>query len=284
MNQCLTGIIPFSYFLGYQKIAGSTFIRANALANNAPDFKIWEHGHAYDQLIFQKAYWPEMMQLFKGPKILDLCDPDWVHGAVDIKETGSLADAITCSSENLTELIISYFPDKLVYYVPDRFDFKTFPAPRGLHTGKAKNLVWFGFVKNAHETLPPLASVIKKHQLKLTIIADSIYNMADELQELQPAFIKYDQQTAYHHIQNYDVVLNPRSERALFKYKSDNKSTIGWKLGVPVAENANDIERLIHPDERNRAVSKKRAHIDIEYDIAKSVEQYRHIFKQIRKL
>lgn len=278
----LTGIIPFTYIGGLYKASGSTFLRCDGLVANAEDFKVWRHGHKYDNLIFQKAYWKEMMTLFKGPKILDLCDPDWLTGNVDIIATGRLADAITCSSERLTDLVRRYFPHKQVMHVPDRLNFKVFPPGRPPHTGRAGKITWFGFINNAHETLPALASVIRKHDLQLTIISDFPYSQQDEIAGLQPAFIKYAQSTAYHFIRDSDIVLNPKSEKALYKYKSNNKTIISWKLNVPVAETGDDLEMLLDPGERNRQVAEKKDLVENEYNITRSAGQYRELLESIR--
>ena len=279
-----TGIIPFTYLGGLYKRAGSTSLRVDQLVAAAPDFKYWVHGSRYDNLIFQKAYWPEMMKTFNGPKILDVCDPDWFQESLDIVETGNLAHAITCSSEALTQLMRSYFPAKIVECVPDRLDFHLFPPPRGKHQGTAKNVVWFGFIHNAHETLAPLLPALTTYGLRLRIIADKPYSQEDGILELEPEFEHYDPATIYSQLKEADIVLNPRSNRAFYRYKSDNKSVIGWKLGLPVAVSEEDLVRFLNPDKRNEEVQVKRLLVDKGYRIEKSALQYREIISKIREL
>jgi len=281
-NTEMTGIIPFTYFREPMIQAGSTFLRVDRLTANAPDFEKWIHGKKYDNLIFQKAYWIEMMKLFDGPMILDLCDPDWTLAKVDIIEMGNLVHAITCSSKELTNLMQGYFSDKIIEHVPDRIDFSIFPKPKEKHDGKAKNIVWFGYVNNAHETLAQLLPAIKKHDLRLRIIADSPYTQKDEILELQPDFVMYDQNTIYEELKKSDIILNPRSDRAFFRYKSNNKSLIAWKLGLPVAATCQDIDRFINPVERSSDAAEKQILVR-EYGIEKSAEQYRDIIKRIRE-
>jgi len=143
-----TGIIPFTYFGGVQKSVGSTFLRVDCLASSTSDFEKWTHGKKYDNLIFQKTYWKEMMEMFKGPKILDICDPDLIRERLDIVEIGNMVHAITCSSEGLTQLMKNYFPTKIVVHVPDRLNPNEFPQPRSTHEGYAQKVVWFGFIHN----------------------------------------------------------------------------------------------------------------------------------------
>lgn len=274
----ITGIIPFSYIV--KKRSGSSILRAEVLAQCSDDFKIWQHGPQYDALIFQKVYWLEMMQNFKGPKILDLCDPDWVKGDVDIIETGNLVDAITCSSPALTKLLRSYLPEKIIEYVPDRFNFNLFPPPRK-HTRNASKVIWFGFVHNAHETLPTFADALRKHNLELTIISDLPYSQKDSISDLHPRHITYEEYSAYDFIQQGDIVLNPKSTKAFFKYKSNNKDVIAWRLGMPVAQTPADLERLLTPDNRNNEINEKIPLVENEYNITRSANQYREIINQI---
>lgn len=277
-----TGIIPFSIFGSKVKLAGSSFLRAEGLVTNAPDFEIWQHGYQYDNLIFQKTYWKEMMELFKGPKILDLTDPDWLYGTVNIVEVGNMVDAITCSSEKLTQLVKTYFPHKDVVHIPDRLNFNILPEPRQKHEGKAKNVVWFGFIHNAHETLWPMLPTIREHNLILKIIAERPYERQADLEGINTEFIVFQHDTAYHKIKEADIVLNPKSTRAFYKYKSNNKTVTGWKLGVPTAETVEELLRFLDPDERNREVKEKSVVVQNEYNIISSATQYRQLFKKIR--
>jgi len=279
-----TGIIPYTYLKQLHKQPGSTSLRVDQLVATEPDFKYWVHGTRYDNLIFQKSYWSEMMKTFDGPKILDVCDPDWFQESLDIVETGNLAHALTCSSESLTQLVKTYFPDKIVECVPDRLNFALFPPPREKHQGTARNVVWFGFIHNAHETLASLLPVITTYGLKLRIIADEPYTQEDGILAQNPEYIRYESNTVHSRLKEADVVLNPRSNRAFYRYKSDNKSVIGWKLGLPVAVSEEDLVRFLDPDKRNEEVQEKQLLVEREYSIDKSALQYREIISRIRKL
>jgi hypothetical protein len=282
-NIGMTGIIPFTYFGGVQKLVGSTFLRVDCLCKNDSNFEKWVHGKKYDNLIFQKAYWIEMMELFDGPKILDICDPDWIKEQLDIVNICKYVHAITCSSESLTELVKNYFPNKLVVNIPDRLDFSVYPLPREKHALKAKNIVWFGFIHNAHETLEQMLPVIKEYGLNLKIIADRPYSKEDGILALKPEYAFYDPRFVYEQIKEADIVLNPKSDKAFYKYKSNNKSLISWKLGLPVAHTNDELIRFINPDERNKEIAEKQQVIYREYQIQTSLEQYKNIILKIRQ-
>jgi len=246
-----------------------------------PDFELWVHGRKYNSLIFQQFFWKEFMRTFDGPKILDISDPDWLQTDLEIVETGNLVQAITCSSELLTHLVRTYFPGKIVEHVPDRLDFTILPPSRGPHSGKARKAVWFGYAHNAHEVLPQLVPSLKECGLSLTLISDAPYSGEDDILSLHPEWIRYDRNTVYDHIKEADIMLNPRSDRAYFRYKSNNKSLVGWRLGLPVALTNDDVLRLMDPKVRNEEVGTQQPIVEREYNIDLSGMQYREIFAKI---
>ncbi|MDR0574313.1 MAG: hypothetical protein LBG96_09845 [Tannerella sp.] len=284
VNIGTTGIIPFMYFYGIQRPVGSTYLRVDPIVNGNSGFENWIHGKKYNNIIFQQTFWKEMAALFEGPKIIDICDPDWLILPIDFVETGNLVHAITCSSEELTRLVKSYFPDKIVEHVPDRLDFKRFPSPHASHRDKARKAVWFGYIHNAYEVMEQLLPALKEYNLELRIIANAPYSKDDGILALNPEFIKYEHHTVNEFIAEADLLLNPRSEKAYFKYKSNNKSITAWKLGLPVAVTPEDIARLMDPEERNREIAVKQPIVEKEYNITQSVAQYKEIISTVQNL
>jgi len=271
------GILPFKAN-DNDGMSGSAFLRAHGLANNSNDYEIWKHAVKYDGLIFQKNYWKEMMELYQGPKILDLCDADWIKSSADFFKFCNLADAISCSSPELMKFISDVLPAKPVYYVPDRLDFSLFPKSEKIHSNRAKTIVWFGYIKNAYITLKPMLPVIKALKLRLKIISDKDYERKEDLTGITYKVIKYNQLSAYEEISESDIVLNPKSPKGAFKYKSNNKTIVGWKLGIPVAETNADIERFLDADARNEEMIEKKIFVNSKYNITQSVIDYDNIF------
>ena len=278
-----TGIIPLTYSFDVDRSWGSTYLRVTQLTTNYPEFEQYVHGKKYDNLISQYFCWEEMMERFTGPKIWDLCDPNWIANGLDIMKPVSFVHAITCASNELTQLVKSYFPDKIVEHVPDRLDFKTFPPPRAPHQGKAQKALWFGYIYKAYDILPQLLPSIKETGLQLHIISNQPYSKEDEVQEAITEFTIYDRSKVYEQIKEADILLNPNSCRAYYRYRSNNKSLIGWQLGLPVAITNEDVIRLLNPDERNKEVAAMRPVVAQEYQIGKSAEQYRDIIHRIRQ-
>jgi len=276
------GIVPATYYWwGSGDRIGSTYVRMFPIVARNRDFELWVHGRKYDSLVFQQFFWQEFMKVFEGPKILDISDPDWLQTDLEIVEIGNLVHAITCSSEELTRLVRTYFPNKMVEHVPDRLDFTILPPSRVPHSGEARKVVWFGYTHNAHEVLAQLAPSLKECDLSLTLISDVPYSKEDDILSLHPDWIPYDRRTVYNHIREADIMLNPRSERAYFRYKSNNKSLVGWRLGLPVAVTSEDLLRLMDPNERNKEVATQQPIVERDYNIDLTGSQYREIFVKI---
>jgi hypothetical protein len=183
----------------------------------------------------------------------------------------------------LTDLVKSYFPEKIIEHVPDRLDLKTFPSPRTKHIGSACKAVWFGYIHNAYETLPQLLPSICETGLQLRIISHLPYSEKDGIHELNPEFLYYEHSKVNEQIKEADILLNPRSNKAFFRYKSNNKSLTGWQLGLPVAVTNEDVKLLMNPAERNKQVAEKQPAVEKEYCIEKTAEQYRSIICRIKQ-
>lgn len=83
---------------------GSSRIRARWLCDFWPEAQEYHVGEKYDVIIFQKAYWQEMMVKFDGIKIFDLCDPDWLIPR-PVVESAQLCDAVVTSTQALADYL-----------------------------------------------------------------------------------------------------------------------------------------------------------------------------------
>lgn len=291
-------IIDFAHYHGRDpKTIGSTYLRSVNLVAKDKDFFHWTQGARADAYIFQKVYWDEIMRLIKEPKILDLADPDIfkgkMKGGVDIRYISQFIDAITCSSEELTKQIKKYV-NIPVYHVPDRLNFDLFPEPK-IHKGRAKTVVWFGYAHNAKKVLQDyIGQALQSMKLKLLVVSDKEFMPSEtetktgvkvipEWQGVEIKNIKYDSDTAYYEIRKADIAINPSSMDASFKYKSNNKTIIAWRLGLPQANCPEDFQKYLDPEERNKEVAKRVKEVEKDYDIKLSGIQYKDIIKEILK-
>lgn len=273
------GFVLFDNYLQRKNI-GSSRIRGRWVIkylNRLPDVKAEEfvQGKPYDVIIFQKTYWKEMAREFKGIKILDICDPDWLEGA-DIVAFCKLMDCITVPNEKMKEAL-SQYTDKPIHIIPDGEDIEALPDPRE-HIGKAKTVVWFGYSHNM-EPLYQTLYTIKKMGLKLLVVSDGHLNTS----ECSVENIKWDALTCEQEYQRADFALLPEKLSGRFLYKSNNKTIHSWALGLPVAKTPADMERFMDGEERKKEARLRYAEVKEKYTVAKSAEKLYNIIKAIKK-
>ncbi len=259
---------------------GSSVLRGQWLINNWPEASLWTEGAKSDVLIFQKVYWKEMMKCYPGIKILDMCDPDWMSGDVEVREISKLVDAITCSSKGLYDYLskISLAP---VYMIPDRIDLSVIDI-RKEHVGRAQRVVWFGYYHNLKAAVPQVLPSLKRLGLKLLLISNDAY---DPLQNygLEIENRRFTWRTIKYDMTHGDIVINPQPATSpRFKFKSTNKTLMAWALGMPVADTAEDLERFLDPDERKKEAEAKLAEVREKWDIKISVEEFKKVIEDVK--
>jgi hypothetical protein len=260
---------------------GSSRIRARWVAKYWDEAEIYKEGKKYETVIYQKAYFVEHAKIYDGIKILDLCDPDWLHWAYRTKEMIELCDAVTTSTEALAEAV-KKFTNKPVYCVPDRLDLSLF-TDKKVHNGKAKTALWYGYSNNI-DLLKPVINYLIKHNLDLIILSDKepIF-LKNETNKIDIQFYKYKEETANEVIIKADMVINPVSKQGKWKYKSNNKTITAWALGVPVVESPEDIEKFMDGENRKREAEKRWMEVKDKYAVELSVNQYKQIIDDIKK-
>ena len=77
-----------------------------------------------------------------------------------------------------------------------------------------------------------------------------------------------------------DIVLNPTFRTGKWKYKSNNKTTQAWALGMPVA--TNDTELLAFVDETNRQAEAEKRLTEVmnEWTTERSVSRLKEIIEK----
>jgi len=257
---------------------GSSRLRGHNLIKYWEDAEIFKQSGAYDAVVFQKVYWPEFAKVYKGVKILDVCDADFLQ-AQPVKEAVDNIDAITCSTQALKKYY-EQITDKPVYVIPDRQDME-FHSMRKVHKGKAKTAVWFGYCGNS-VVLDKTLLKLKKLKLKLAIISDRDYRAPSFLTEEDIINKKWDIETINENIMKYDIALLPRDDKGNFKYKSNNKKTKAWALGMPVAEEPEDLEKFMDAEARRNEAVKGRKEVFKKYDIKQSVLEFQNIINEVK--
>lgn len=275
----------FSFSQFHNKIppTGSTKIRVNQLIKYWDGADLYKYGENPDVLIFQKVYCTQDYKYpahFEGLKILDVCDPDWLDN-MPIKETVDAVDAITCSSQPLVDFI-KQLTDKPVLLIPDRFDLEEIPPPKK-HTGDAKRVVWFGYRHN-HTPLKSALPHIEKHGLELLVISDDnpILEQYRPTMKSKLVYKKYQDETIYKLLQTADYAVLPLGVRPHDKFKSNNRTVKAILAGLPVATTVEDLSEFKTADNRNKYIAREYDKIKHEYDVKKSVEQYKELIDGLR--
>lgn len=282
------GFLTFEQYHGKKDI-GSSRIRCDWLikhwkeAGGIGDAERFTFGRKYDVVVFQKAYWVEYAKAFKGIKILDVCDADWLQWGYNMKQMIDECDAITCSTFTIAKFLVQ-LTDKPVAVIPDRIDFSTMPEPK-VHEGALKTVVWYGYAEN-FEVLDGAFPALKKRGLKLIVVSNKAYastqtKTSDNPNGVEIQNFPWSPQTWIADVMRGDVILNPKHEVGRFKYKSDNKTVQAWALGIPVAHIDRDLDLFKTAEARNEEAKKRYEAVREDRDVKKSVVDLTELINEI---
>lgn len=264
---------------------GSSRIRVRWLLPHWPEAEEFVIGRDYKTLIFQKVYWDTMKENgdYKGIKILDIADPDWLEGR-PVFEYIDWMDAVATSSPALRDYIKKLRPEKRVVCIPDRVALPEHEKDRrGKHEGRAQTIVWFGYSHNIHYLQKAYDDII--HQgLTLVVISEKPYTPPSGYRNMKYMNVAYSYDTVHKEIAKCDLAVMPSTDSDLKgKFKSNNKTLTCWALGVPVVSSGLDVlERLMDPDERNKEMKKRIKEVEEKYDVKQSVRNYRDLINEIK--
>lgn len=282
----MVSFFPFTAFHGKGQ-TGSTEIRVNNLIKYWDEADLYKYGTKPDVLIFQKIYWlPDYdfpTTYSGGLKILDICDPDWLDNSY-VKRTVDGMDAIVVPTKSMQEFM-QQLTDKPVKVIKDRFDIELVPKPK-THTGKAKNLVWFGYAHNA-ECLEFAVPALEKLGLSLTCISNDdpmAWRWANDSEAFRKTykFKKYNEESIYENMAKHDICLLPQGTRPVDRFKSENKTIKAYLGGLPVAKTIEDLEQYADADERNKTAKENYDMAIKEYDVKLSVKEYQELIEGLK--
>lgn len=284
-GQKTVGWVTFDQMNG--KTSGSTRIRALNPIKYWPEAEVFVSGRKYDALIFQKAYWTPYAKLFDGVKIFDLCDPDWLDGSFNFREMIDVVDGLTCPTEEMAAFLKQF--GKPIRVIPDRHDLESFKQNKQ-HKGRAKKALWFGFSHNFEPTMGRIRPYLEKYGLDLKIISNTKVSLAKNWQdrewERHEKYVEWNNnnlEKVNWEMLEADFAILPRSVRLYDKYKSDNKKTHAWLLGLPVVEKADQLERFMDEGERIKEGAEKREFARANFDTKLSVQEYKEFINDLWK-
>lgn len=274
------GINLFSQMMGKRHV-GSSRIRGHWLIKYWNRAEILKMSKKYKAVIFQKSYWTEYAKAFKGIKIFDICDADFMWWHYKTREMLEECHAVTTSTPALAEAFKKFTPkNKPVICIPDRIDLEVHKEKKE-HKGDARWAVWFGYSNNFN-LLEGVEKHLHKLGLNLIIISDKNFSEGSNY-PIRVMNIRWNPDTINADILKGDIVLNPFSNKGHWKYKSNNKSLTAWALGMPVATSPDDLKRFISETERKKEAEIKLKEVQEQWDIRLSISQYEDLIKQIEK-
>ena len=272
-----TLFIPCS-FDGLPRAAGSRLIRCEWVAAYWEGAEVYDGTQSFsdaDLVIFQKAYLSDrsrnlLRQLHAWRSVshrpalcFDLCDPDFLDDThrERLLKVLPLFDFATASTAPLQDWLGQYLP---AYEVPDGINQAAITARHTDSGSTSPRIVWMGYQGNSG-ALSAIAGAMVDLGLTGDIVA---------VEKPQP-FGAFCQQ-----LSEYDILLNPRPDHWVYRYKSNNKTLVAWEIGVAVARDGDELGYLLDPLERSIQVEAGRDYIARFASMPHIVARWREICTQ----
>ena len=122
---------------------------------------------------------------------------------------------------------------------------------------------------------------LKKRDLSLIIVADKSFIPYTQFRDLEIQNYPWSSDNWLDDILRGDIVINPTYDKGRFKYKSDNKTTQAWALGMPVAKIDKDLDRLVSEESRKKEAKEKLALVHKDFNVLKSVIELKDVIEEI---
>lgn len=285
-NKLRTAFLSFEDFHGRKDI-GSSRIRAKWLVErwkdageDLGDAELFMHGRKYDVIVYQKVYWWQHAEKFNGIKILDICDPDFLHWGYPVKRMIQLCDAITVSTEKLAIAISNFAGDKPVYIIPDCV-LDPHLLPKKVHQGPLKKVAWFGYPENFPMLDAAVAALLKRN-LELIVVSSKPYAPKTTMGSKRLELTNYPWSEHWQDdLLRADAVLNPKSDKGRFAYKSDNKTVQSWALGLPVAHIDKDLDAIKTEESRAAEGAYRRKKVEETRDVREAVRMLKEVIAKV---
>lgn len=243
----------------------------------------------YDAYVFQKTYltdWSRrVIRLLRAQgKLLafDLCDADWKQGETHLRRLLTvlpLFDFAVCPTLALKEWLDTYVP---AHVIPDRLDMAEFPESmrRRWKPGESARVIWFGYAHNLGELdhiWPEIKPVLDQYDVPLWILSNELPDSWKGRmwgRGREPLWIQWTRAGANAAISYHDIALVPQRS----PYKSDNRSSTAWALGVVPVSTAAELRGMLDDEARLRYVEKQYARVRAAIDVRHSVAAWRGLF------
>jgi hypothetical protein len=263
---------------------GSSRIRAQWLVDNWSAAEYFRIGQRYDAIIFQKAYWLAYAACYSGVKILDLCDPDFLHWRSKCIPMARLCDAVTTPTSKLADALRRQV-DKPIVVIPDRLDLRHFTTEaRPKKRIRGRTAAWFGYSNNYASLDACVLDLVAAGITRLVVISDApaLYSLPQPLcgaLALDRYLWNFD--ILAHYLADVDIIVNYGLQHGRWIYKSNNKTLFGWAHGFPVAHDRCELGRLLCEAAAREEVVCRQRELQDQYDVKLSVIQYTNLIDSI---
>lgn len=272
--------LTYSRYHGKSNV-GSTRLRVLQLMQHWPEYQEYTYGEKPDVMVFQKVYmqpdW-KFIDHIDCIKILDICDPDWMDQQ-NVKETADAVDGITVPTEALADFM-RQLTDKPVKIIPDRHDLVNIPALKR-HANGIKHAAWFGYSHNA-ELLKQVIPTLEKRGISLTVISNDNPFVDRWGTDLEYHFKKFNEETLLTDLRQFDICIFPAGNRPRDRFKSNNRTTLGWLAGVPVVPDIETLDIMEDPRARNKEAQACYDKAIKEYDVKLSVADMKSFIEELK--
>jgi len=269
--------IPFYIQAPQHRMAASARLRAEWPAKYIPADIFQENMtvddvRKYDIIIFQKCFNFKFQFLANELKdkvtVLDLCDPEWESRGDEVDAMVKLMSSITCPTRRMAEAIKERYKDKFVSVIIDGQDLE-FHNKTKIHKDEPVKLVWYGN-QNTIEALQKIMQELEKAGKPLKVICDKpgFEKLQYDKKKIDVEFVEWDLKTVNKEILECNVALNPKIDEPKYLYKSNNKTTKAWALGLPciTKDFEREIVRFSNWQERVISAAKGRKLVDEKYN------------------
>lgn len=215
--------------------------------------------------------------------IYDITEPMWWWDPREVMEMIRLADAVTTSSEALSEAVLENPDAKMVVTIPDRMLPSFHPTVAQHGERERVRLVWFGATQNRVTltgALPLLSFISHRFPIELRIIDGApqvkLDNVVDP-ERTKVTHIPWALETFHANLIACDIALLPPYPGPWGLMKNNNRQVTAWWAGLP-AISGFDLGELTHfvtsAEARAAAGRENRKLAEAEYGIGKSIAQW----------
>jgi len=216
------------------------------------------------------------------------CDAEWTHPGRErpLKEMMKVVDFCTTSTEYIKTQIEQRYNHNC-YHIPDRQDLEFHSNIKIHKETKSPAICWYGnrrTLATLHILKPVLSRLGREFDLTFRVILEA--GQKFECPNVKVEMAEWKLETINKEILKCDLIVNPHLDSELELAKSNNKTTKGWALGMPVVDwttnNWYEDIRVFLVSHNLRAYEgwKRRQEVEREWDVKISAKEMEEVINE----